>query len=291
MVPRLSHRPWRVVAVALMVVGALAVLRSRSGERGAPLRTATPILAVPPDSEFAGVVETERRVGDWVLRVIHDTTANERVFDLRRRSRRAWAVRAANIRLLHVARDITGDGIPDVVVEQFSGGMHCCTQSTVLGLGPELKDYGTINGADGEVEFEDVDGDGVLEARVGDWRFAYWREYAFVETQVPDVILRYAPDGYHPACDLMRTDPPDSAALAARARELSDGWAAGDPPADIWGYAVDLVYQGHAQLAWRFLDLAWPARISGKDEFVRELRARLQDSPCWSEPPQPRPAA
>jgi len=284
-------KAWRLGVVLIALVAAIVLLRSRSGERGAPTATGAPIMAVPPDSEFSGVVEVERRVGDYLLRVIHDTTGDERVFDLKLRGRRAWAVRAANIRLLRIGRDITGDGVPDVIVEQFSGGMHCCTQSTVLGLGSAVHDYGTINGADGEVEFEDTDGDGVLEVRIGDWRFAYWREYAFVETQVPDIILHFTPEGYRPACDLMRGQPPDSAALTDKARELSDGWTSGDPPAELWGYAVELVYQGHASLAWRFLDLAWPPKISGKAEFERDLREQLEGSPCWSEPPKTRPSA
>lgn len=287
----MGAKAWRLGVVLIALVAAIVLLRSRSGERGARTATGAPIMAVPPDSEFSGVVEVTRRVGDYLLRVIHDTTSDERVFDLKLRGRRAFAARAVSIRLLHIGRDITGDGVPDVVVEQFSGGMHCCTQSTVLGLGPALHDYGTINGADGEVEFEDADGDGVLEARIGDWRFAYWREYAFVETQVPDVILHLTPEGYRPACDLMREPAPDSAALADKARELSDGWTTGDPPAELWGYAVELVYQGHAGLAWHFLDLAWPRTIPGRTEFERDLREQLQGSPCWSEPPKTRPSA
>jgi len=149
-------KAWRLGVVLIALVAAIVLLRSRSGERGAPTATGAPIMAVPPDSEFSGIVEVERRVGDYLLRVIHDTTSDERVFDLKLRGRRAWAVRAATIRLLRIGRDITGDGVPDVVVEQFSGGMHCCTQSTVLSLGSAVHDYGTINGADGEVEFEDA---------------------------------------------------------------------------------------------------------------------------------------
>jgi hypothetical protein len=281
----------RVVVGGAAVVAALVLVWSTSGERGAPLVTASPILAVPPDSEFAGVVELERRAGPWLVRVIHDTASDERVFDLSLNGRRAWAVRAADIHVLYLARDITGDDVPDVVVEQFSGGMHCCIQTTVLGLGAALQVHGTIYGGDGDVEFEDLDRDGAMEARVGDWRFAYWREYAFVETQVPEVILRFTPQGYRPACDLMATPPPDSAALSDKARELSDGWTAGDPPPELWGYAVELVYQGHARRAWRFLDLAWPPSIPGKHEFVRDLRSRLQGSPCWSEPPSERRTA
>jgi hypothetical protein len=88
----------------------------------------------------------------------------------------------------------------------------------------------------------------------------------------------------------MRQPPPDTAGLAERAKELSDGWVSGEPPAELWGYAVDLVYQGHPELAWHFFDLAWPPTVSGKREFLRDLQARLRGSPCWSPPPSGRPS-
>jgi hypothetical protein len=193
------------------------------------------------------------------------------------------------IALHDVGRDLTGDGVPDLVVEEFTGGMHCCTQAVVIGLGDALRVHGTINGADGDIVFGDLDHDSVPEVTVRDFRLAYWRDYDFADTQAPEVILRFQDGTYRAACDLMREPAPDSATLAAKARELRDDWDGGDPPADLFGYAVDLVYQGQADAAWRFLDLAWPASIPGKTEFVRDLRAELSNGPCWSEPPHPRP--
>jgi hypothetical protein len=179
--------------------------------------------------------------------------------------------------------------VPDVIVMTFTGGVHCCSQATILSLGDTLRILGTINGADGEVEFYDPDDDGILEIKVGDYRFAYWREYPFVETQVPEVILRFRGGSYQPACDLMADDAPTQAQLDRKARALTDGWSQGDPPAGFWGYAVDLIYSGHADIAWRWLDRAWPAGISGKSDFLNDLRETLRGSPCWSPAPTDRP--
>jgi hypothetical protein len=151
----------------------------------------------------------------------------------------------------------------------------------MLGLGREFRDYGTIDGADGDVVLEDVNRDGVPEIKVGDFRFAYWRDVPFSETPVPEVLLRFSGSGYEVACDLMRDTPPDAAGLRETAADLAAGWTTGDPPAELWGFAVDLVYSGNAEHAWRLLDLAWPAGNPGKEDFLRELRARLADSPCW----------
>jgi hypothetical protein len=276
---------------AVPVLAALALLTWRAPAHARPRRgapTARAIRVLPPDSVIAGPVLEEHRVGSYVIRLIADSAQRERIVDIKQSNHRVFAARAADARLESVGKDITGDHIPDVVVQAFSGGMHCCSQATVLELGAQLTTIATIEGADGDIEFDDVDGDGIPEVKIGDWRFAYWREYAFVETQVPEVILRFDHGGYRPACDLMKQPAPDRAALERKARALTDGWTVGDPPAEFYGYALDLIYGGNADLAWRWIDRAWPAAVPGKDEFLADFRDRLTGSPCWSPPPAER---
>lgn len=273
-----------LAAIALLFWRGSATLRPR---RGAP--TARAIRVLPPDSVIAGPVLEEHRVGAYVIRLIADSAARERIVDIKQNNHRVFAARAADARLEYVGKDVTGDHVPDVVVQAFSGGMHCCTQATILKLGAQLVTVATIEGADGDVEFDDMDGDGIPEVKVGDWRFAYWREYAFVETQVPEVILRYDHGVYRAACDLMKEPAPDRAALDRKARALTDGWLSGDPPAEFYGYILDLIYGGNADLAWRWADRAWPAGIAGKDEYLADFKERLQGSACWGAPPPERP--
>jgi len=278
----------RIVVATVSVLAIAALAARRVGERGMStpdVPTARPIRVLPPDSVIDGPVDTQATIGAYSLRVLRDTAAGDQIVDIALRGHRVFAVRAFGARLELVGRDVTGGHIPDVVVRQYSGGMHCCSLATVLGLGPTLINYGTIDGADGDIEFDDLDDDGAMEVKLNDFRFAYWRDYPFVETQAPDVILRFRGGGYQPACDLMHQDPPDNATLAAKAHELTDGWHAGNPPAEFWGYAVDLIYGGQADLAWRWLDRSWPRDISGKDEFLKDLRDKLQGSPCWSPGP------
>ncbi len=158
----------------------------------------------------------ESTIGTYQLRVVKDTIANDRIVDIRQNGHRVFALRAADARLELIGRDVNGDHVPDVVVQSFSGGMHCCAQATVLELGPTLLQLGTIDGADGDIVFDDLDGDGVPEVKIGDFRFAYWREYTFAETQVPDVILAWRNGSYRPACDLMKEDPPTRRCSPAR---------------------------------------------------------------------------
>jgi hypothetical protein len=56
------------------------------------------------------------------------------------------------------ARDLTGDGAPDVLLGQYSGGDHCCTTVTVIELDKDgrLRVLGRIGGLDG-LPFEGLD--------------------------------------------------------------------------------------------------------------------------------------
>ncbi len=54
-------------------------------------------------------------------------------------------------------RDLTGDGNPDVILGQYSGGDHCCSTVTVIELGKDsVKVLGRITGLDG-LPFEGLD--------------------------------------------------------------------------------------------------------------------------------------
>jgi hypothetical protein len=288
----MTAKSFRFIAVALVVVLLGWLLPRAITERGGarPVEpTARPIIAMPPDSLIRGRIEAEHHIGDYLIRVYADTIEDLKVVEIQHAGRRVWSASASGMTLREIGRDLTGDGVPDLVVEEFSGGAHCCTVDVVLGLGESLEAHGTIDAEDGDVAFEDVDHDSIPEVRYPDFRLRYWRDYAFAETTAPDVILRFRDGAYRPACDLMRTPAPDAATLAKQARDLRGDWDSGDPPADLLGYVVELVYHGHADLAWQFLDTAWPAPIAGRTEFLRDLRAQLSHSPCWSEPPAPRP--
>ena len=66
------------------------------------------------------------------------------------------------------ARDLTGDGNPDIIIGQYSGGDHCCTVATLVSLGPDaVITIGRIDGLDGlpfeGLEVRKVDKDAAWE--------------------------------------------------------------------------------------------------------------------------------
>jgi len=70
--------------------------------------------------------------------------------------------------------DITGNGRPDVIVYEWTGGAHCSFIARVFELGDRCEKLATIDGVHGTPAFVDVDRDSVPEVVIYDWSFAYW---------------------------------------------------------------------------------------------------------------------
>src|SRR5437868_11783676 len=129
------------------------LLARRAGERGTvkpDVPVAGAIRVLPPDSTIGGPVMADSTIGAYQIRLVKDTVANDRIVDIRENGHRVFAMRAADARLESVGRDVNGDHVPDVIVQAFTGGIHCCSQATVLELGPTIRQLGVIDGADGD---------------------------------------------------------------------------------------------------------------------------------------------
>ena len=87
----------------------------------------------------------------------------------------------------------------------------------------------------------------------------------------------------------MRAPALDAGDLAARAAEVAKyapsakggAWPHTEVSPQLWGTMLDLIYSGHEEGAWKFLDTAWPSKVRGKDVFARDFRAQLAKSPYW----------
>jgi hypothetical protein len=184
--------------------------------------------------------------------------------------------------------DVTGSGVPVLVVETYAGGAHCCTELVLFGLGPRLERLGRIDGGNYPIRFRKrPDGPGVV-ALVYDNTFAYWNA-SFADSVAPEVTLAFDPGhkAWRFASALMRQAAPDPESLKRDAATLHGdrAWTqSGDesvPPA-LWDRMLALVYAGNGPAARDFLAAAWAGPAGDRDGFWHDLvECQLRRSPYW----------
>jgi hypothetical protein len=184
--------------------------------------------------------------------------------------------------------DVTGRGKTDMIVSLFTGGAHCCTSHMVFEREPEFKLLATLNDADDDIaHFEQMGADRRYYYLTADWTFAYWPT-CFACSPSVLVTLRFVDDakggGFHLALDKMRTPAPKPAEwnkeLSAVQKAVSAD-AVDDIGQALWGTVLNLIYGGHSDLAWKFLDEAGPKAQQGDFKSLADFCALLKTSPYW----------
>jgi hypothetical protein len=186
---------------------------------------------------------------------------------------------------------VTGNGILDLIVTEYSGGAHCCMTYYIFELGDEFRLIDTIHAEHGTIDFLDMDGEGAPVIKMSDWSYAYVFG-SFGSSPSPAVILRYANGHYEIAPDLMQTPTPSAVELQGMADEIKTNYAqmveadesSGEWEADtgLWQRMLDLIYGGHEDEARRLFDMAWPAEAEGKDEALTNFVESVSGSLYWN---------
>jgi hypothetical protein len=179
-----------------------------------------------------------------------------------------------------VGKDITGDGVPDLVVAEYMGGAHGDTTYRVFELSDRFRLLCSIETAGGH--FEDLNGDGKYEFVSMDSTFAYWHT-SYAESHFPAVILQFRDGRWSLATDLMRKPAPSPDEVLLHASRVLAKWGASadDMPSGLLAYMLDLIYTGQADTARQFLNIAWPSYRPGKEQFLSEFREQLAKSSYW----------
>lgn len=87
-------------------------------------------------------------------------------------------------------RDLDGDGEPEVLVDLFTGGAHCCYWTAILHYDGHTYRGNAVLWGDPGYELRDLDGNGRLELLTSDDRFAYAFS-AYVFSVLPVQVDRY----------------------------------------------------------------------------------------------------
>ena len=117
-----------------------------------------------------------------------------------------WPAGVASKRSLRVL-DLDADGEPEVLVDLFTGGAHCCFYSHVYSYRPATGGYAraTRNWRDPGYRLVDLDGNGRPEFRSADGRFAY-AFTSFADSVFPIQIWRFKGTSFSDVTRRFRAD-------------------------------------------------------------------------------------
>jgi hypothetical protein len=171
--------------------------------------------------------------------------------------------------------DITGDGVPELVVERYSGGASCCFSCVVLRLGEELTRISLPLDSSTQATFRDLDADGTPEVIGTDDSFRCVL-CCCANSPLPTVVLRYDRErGYVPAGpDFPEIYDAEIPEYQAKAEGVWNGpFEEQDPTGRC--YILPLVlaylYSGRAAAAWEAL-----AQYSPSTADADALRAEIE---------------
>jgi hypothetical protein len=208
-------------------------------------------------------------------------------------------------RAVEVGQDMTGNGIPDLILQETPEGAHPPSTFHILELRPgDAQLIATIHGVSDLGNIRDVDGDGTFEIVAYDSTFAYWNTY-YAASPSPRVVYAVSADVcYRVSPEAMRRFLLTADEFAVRAalvqEQLMNAELAedGSPSlwdcSDLWGTMLDLIYSGDSDRAYEFVELTWPKQRSGKETFIRSFQQQLGRSPyremieVMGHPPLPR---
>jgi hypothetical protein len=191
-----------------------------------------------------------------------------------------------------VGADITGAGIPNAIVSEWSGGAHCCFTLHVFELGDAFKEIAQIEAGDSDTaNFVDLNHDGSYAFEGYDFAFSYWRA-SFASSPAPRIVLKYRKGQYRLAFDLMKTPNPSLEDFKATVQSVQsdDDWSSQvargceqscGVPVALWKNMLDLMYGGHSDMAWSLLDESWPKGQQGKAVFAMQFCNQLKSSLYW----------
>ena len=187
--------------------------------------------------------------------------------------------------LMRSTLDKTGDGTPDVALEYYTGGAHCCSEITFFELGDHVRQLETIDTANDRMTAIGKKPGGGLRFAFAEQAFAYWN-INFAQSPMPTVIWEFdKADKLVPRFDLMRKSAPALAVLkrkaaAARAKIPLSRYVNPDDNFNdwddaFWGEMLDLIFTGHEDLAWQYFDMVWPPKKKGKEKFLSDFKELL----------------
>jgi hypothetical protein len=185
--------------------------------------------------------------------------------------------------------DITGDGIPNLLVMHSGGGNSSFNQSCyVFSLGDQFRLIQCLP----QGKFVDINQDGKLDCIAYQPGFTFW--YAcHAGSPLPKIVYEYCDNEYLLAPALMYQPLPEEEVIDQTLEEVKRRCAKAKKSkwdthcwhneevyldSSVWSYMLDLMFSGHPDAAYAFLDKVWPEGEGGKYHFIHDFEERVNDT-------------
>jgi hypothetical protein len=173
----------------------------------------------------------------------------------------------------------------DIVIQQYSGGAHCCLSIEVATLGETFEISNSLDLRDAGASLIRLPVD-LYGFESADMAYAY-RWTSFADSPSPTIYIQYdAERGFFLAVDMMRTERMPRETLnevARRMRSDVSAWNAGTaPPPDYIKAVLGFVYTGDMEGSRENSAEAWPDWVPDASQFITDLyECALPSSPWW----------
>lgn len=186
---------------------------------------------------------------------------------------------------LYSGSDMTGNGVPNLVVSKWTGGAHCCHFLSIFELGKKLRKLVTVEAGSSSIRLVDLDQDGFPEIEFWDGAIDY-QFASFAGSPGGRIVLKFQNDHYELATHLMKKPIPTGQKLKDLKKKLSLVFAketSPDLPYDFLDTMMDLSYTGHFKFAMQLADEIWPSQRPDLAKFKNQFSQALQKSRYWHE--------
>lgn len=195
--------------------------------------------------------------------------------------------RSDNEKDLYSGRDITGNGFPNLVISNWTGGAHCCHFMHIFELGDKLIKLTTVEANSSSIRLVDLDHDGYPEIEFWDGSIDYlFASYA--GSPGGRIVLKLKNNQYEVATNLMKLptlNQKQIEKLKTKIRALFKNEKGPELPFEFLSSMMDLSYSGQLNLAMKIATETWPSNKPGLIDFKHKFTQALQDSLYWKDFP------
>lgn len=184
---------------------------------------------------------------------------------------------AREIRMREPAgENVTGSGVPQLVLTAWSGGDHCCFTTHMVELGPQPRMIQSLDTGPVDVDlFNQFDNDSALEIGLPDISFIGWPGNG-APSPLPRIILHWDGKQYVPSAKLMR-----AGTMLYQMQERTQPHNEAEAAAAIFKDTLDMIYAGRIRAARILLKQLLPPTPENKRLEQEFFDCKLPSSPWW----------